>query len=204
MQKILYNSGTRFGKWEVLSQGQSNSRGLTWSCKCDCGTIRDVPGVALRNGKSASCGCANTDGVISKLWKGHGEIGHNLWNTILVGATSRGYEITVTIEDIWQLFLDQDRKCALTGIPLEMFLRTTAYRTYTNRRGGPRGQRVNGTASLDRIDNTKGYIPGNIQWVHKEINRMKGTLTSKQFVEWCKLVAKHNFQTQSLTSEKSA
>ena len=30
-----------------------------------------------------------------------------------------------------------------------------------------------GTASLDRIDSTKGYVRGNIQWVHKDINWFK-------------------------------
>ena len=28
---------------------------------------------------------------------------------------------------------------------------------------------------IDRIDNNLGYIIGNIQWVHKDINNLKGT-----------------------------
>lgn len=52
--------------------------------------------------------------------------------------------------------------------------------------------KVNGNASLDRIDNTKGYVAGNIQWVHKAINLMKLDLVQKDFINWCKKVAENN------------
>ena len=45
------------------------------------------------------------------------------------------------------------------------------------------------TASLDRIDNTKGYITGNVQWVHKQVNFMKGTMEQTEFIEFCKLIS---------------
>lgn len=48
------------------------------------------------------------------------------------------------------------------------------------------------TISLDRIDSTKGYIEGNVQWVHKSVNIMKSTLTQEQFINFCKLVAENN------------
>ena len=48
-----------------------------------------------------------------------------------------------------------------------------------------------GTASLDRIDSSKGYIQGNIQWVHKRINQMKWDSEENDFINWCKLVANH-------------
>ena len=44
------------------------------------------------------------------------------------------------------------------------------------------------TASFDRIDNSKGYEVGNIQWVHKEINMMRGTLSVDRFIELCEFV----------------
>ena len=45
------------------------------------------------------------------------------------------------------------------------------------------------TASLDRIDSSRGYVPENVQWVHKVINRMKGTLSDDEFKSWCRTVA---------------
>lgn len=44
------------------------------------------------------------------------------------------------------------------------------------------------TASLDRIDSAKGYVEGNVQWVHKRINLMKGTLSEKDFIAFCQMV----------------
>ena len=48
------------------------------------------------------------------------------------------------------------------------------------------------TASLDRIDSSKGYIKGNVQWVHKEFNKMKLDLLDKEFIDICKLVHKYH------------
>jgi len=45
------------------------------------------------------------------------------------------------------------------------------------------------TASLDRIDNSKGYEVGNIQWVHKEINMMRGPLSVDRFIELCEFIS---------------
>jgi len=44
------------------------------------------------------------------------------------------------------------------------------------------------TASLDRKDSSKGYIEGNVQWVHKDINMMKRHYTEEYFLRLCSLV----------------
>ena len=41
------------------------------------------------------------------------------------------------------------------------------------------------TASLDRIDQNKGYEIGNVQWVHKDVNLMKMYLDEKYFIGLC-------------------
>jgi len=43
--------------------------------------------------------------------------------------------------------------------------------------------------SLDRIDSGLGYDLGNIQWVHKNVNQMKWTLSQAAFIEICLAVA---------------
>ena len=48
------------------------------------------------------------------------------------------------------------------------------------------------TASVDRIDSTKGYLKGNVQWVHKSINQMKSNRTDEEFIALCKAVALYN------------
>jgi hypothetical protein len=48
------------------------------------------------------------------------------------------------------------------------------------------------TASLDRIDSSKGYIEGNLQWLHKRINIMKGNMSEKEFLDFCESVTLKN------------
>ncbi len=56
---IKDETGKRFGRWTVLGIVASpGRRGSYFSCRCECGTERDVSGLALRYGGSKSCGCS--------------------------------------------------------------------------------------------------------------------------------------------------
>ena len=48
------------------------------------------------------------------------------------------------------------------------------------------------TASLDRIDSDGAYTIDNVQWIHKDINRMKSNLKQENFIEYCRLIALYN------------
>lgn len=50
-------TGKKFGKWTVIKESNKKYSQVLWVCKCDCGTIKDVVGTGLRNGRSTSCGC---------------------------------------------------------------------------------------------------------------------------------------------------
>ena len=54
------------------------------------------------------------------------------------------------------------------------------------------GRKKERTASLDRIDSKLGYILGNIQWVHKQINEMKMDLAEVDFLRWVKIIAEYH------------
>lgn len=117
-------------------------------------------------------------GADSKLWTGCGKISGTVWGRIVRHAIrgSKVLSVDITIEDAWNQFLKQDSKCALTGQPL-CFSSTSSTLSQT-------------TASLDRIDSKKGYSKDNIQWVHKDINRMKWDFPEDHFIDLCKLVVK--------------
>jgi len=76
----------RFGRWLVIGQstresldgrgkktvGTNRARAARWICRCDCGMIREVPGEKMRQGKSKSCGCINTQDLAGRkfgTWK---------------------------------------------------------------------------------------------------------------------------------------
>lgn len=189
---ILYEQGTKFGKWTVLNEGPSSSQGKTWLCKCECGFERNVLGTRLRSGKSNSCGCDSIKATQQALWKGHGDISLTLFNSYKKGAANRNLIFDITIEQAWNLFLQQNKRCALTGLSLEMFSYVDHY-DYCAKgsKGGITGKRSHGTASLDRIDSNKGYTISNIQWIHKDINRMKMNMDQDYFLKLCKQIVDH-------------
>ena len=45
------------------------------------------------------------------------------------------------------------------------------------------------TASLDRKDSRKGYIKGNVQWLHSDINLMKQGIEQEKFIDMCRLIS---------------
>lgn len=51
-------TGQQFGKWTVQykTDKRTNSGGIYWHCKCQCGVERDVSSLSLRQGVSQSCG----------------------------------------------------------------------------------------------------------------------------------------------------
>ena len=48
-----------------------------------------------------------------------------------------------------------------------------------------------GTASLDRIDSSKGYTIDNVQWVHKKVNMMKKDMSDSEFIAWCNEISSY-------------
>jgi hypothetical protein len=87
-------------------------------------------------------------------------------------AEIRKLEFSITIEDVNQLYIDQNKTCALSGLEIGW---------------AEVGQ--DHTASIDRIDSTKGYTLRNIQLVHKDINMMKQQYSNQYFIEMCTMVA---------------
>lgn len=100
------------------------------------------------------------------------------WSTIKTNAKKRNLEFNITIEYAYQLFLKQNGKCALSGIEIKF--------------RHPYEARNIQTTSLDRIDSSKGYVEGNVQWVHKTVNVMKMNLTQEEFLQWCKIIYLNN------------
>jgi hypothetical protein len=89
-------------------------------------------------------------------------------------------EPDLTFDDIWQLWLKQKRMCAISG--REMLIRVM-----------PSGKLIDPLSpSIDRIDNQKGYILNNVQWLCYQVNGMKGTMTQQELLEWCKAIVAQN------------
>lgn len=118
-------------------------------------------------------------------WKGFGDLSGDHWRRINKGAKCRNLEISITIEDAWNKYLQQNGKCAISGVDITL-----------------RGQEIGisskyvhkkTTASLDRIDSKNGYTLDNIQWIHKDLNQMKSDRSMQTFLYWIQTIYKNQF-----------
>lgn len=156
--------------------GKRHSGSIVWLVECIyCGNKRKLDKYHMERNKS--CGCQK-NGIIKRAnYKGYQLISGSYWNSIKKNASSRGLELSITKEYIWELYLKQSKRCALSGADIhfpEQFVHH------------------DGTASLDRIDSSVGYIEGNVQWLHKDVNFMKQQFSEERFIEWCKKISIYN------------
>lgn len=176
MRKTSDITNQTFGYFLVLSLNHINKHSDSmWNCLCKCGTLKIISRNALLTGNTISCGCSRR-GEHNEQWTGFGDISGNFWYIIKHNALERKIKFDITIEEAWKQFELQNGKCYLSDIKLH-FSETNAVHFI----GGT-------TASLDRIDNEKGYIKSNIAWTHKDINFIKSTLSVKNLLYWCNLI----------------
>jgi len=171
-------SGQKFGQLQVIKFLKKEKEKVYWECLCECGKIKDTYTSLLMTGRMTHCGCNKKEmpyGYRHGNWHGFAEISQRYWKTLEKGAITRKLEFSINKKDTWNLFLKQNRKCALSGVEL-IFA--------TNKLSDQ-------TASLDRIDSSKGYTEDNVQWIHKDLQSMKMNQSEKDFIKWCKLIANH-------------
>ena len=166
----------KFGMWRVVKYSHFNpiNHRHLWFCCCDCGIEKIIREDTLIGGLSKSCGCVNRHRRFNnRRWKGVGDISGTMWRKLQGGAKRRKISFCLAIEDLWTLYLRQNKKCALTGLDITFSKKVNDY---------------DGNASLDRIDSNKGYTIDNVQWVDKRVNNIKQDLPETEFIELCKLV----------------
>jgi hypothetical protein len=106
-------------------------------------------------------------------YSGYEEITGVFWSTLKGSAKRRNIIFNINKKYVWNIFLKQNKKCALTGIDLFFDVAN---------------KKFSGNASLDRIDSSKGYIEGNVQWVTKTINIIKRDLHNTDFLLLCQQI----------------
>lgn len=173
--------GKTFGKLTIgdlrVKDGVAGRRWVA-VCKCSCGKegIERLPGVLLR-GESKSCGCGRNEirkyGSANPAFKGAGDISGGRWSIYRCQARKRKLSFNINAAYGWKLFLAQKGRCVLTGLDLSF----------------PKTSHGAATASLDRIDSSKGYVKSNVQWVHRDINLMKRDFDEGWFKHLCSLVS---------------
>lgn len=136
-------TGRRFGKLVVISWS-GDSR---WLCKCDCGNESRALTANLKRGNTGSCGC------VRNIKSSKRATIHGLYNT-------RAYKTWLSVKR--RCF---DTKCSsyqdygAKGISMWDVWRSDVARFVADV-----GQPPTANHTLDRIENSQGYFPGNVRW----------------------------------------
>lgn len=173
--------GQEKGNFKITKYlGKFNEREYHYEFACKfCGKTRKGRWGAWNRGcYKALCECQKELGNKHHAWKGCGELSQNYFRRYYHSSAKRGLEFSITIEYAWKIYQQQKGRCALSGWNIKL------EQNYDKRHQQ--------TASIDRIDSSKGYIEGNIQWIHRDINYLKCNCDSFYFLEICNAIAKTN------------
>ncbi len=89
------------------------------------------------------------------------------------------HENNLDLEYLKNLWQEQKSICPYTKILLELPEYSNSHLIHPTKR-----------ASIDRIDSSKGYIKGNVQYVSTPINYMKNTMSHEETLEFLQLITK--------------
>lgn len=165
--------------------------------RCDCGKQEIKRKDWVLSGRTISCKSCSAKRTAAKFpmpvrKTGFGDLSGTHFLAIKHGALRRNISFDLTPIQLWELYQEQQGKCALTGLPITL--------TRDIKNNNVNWEVV--TASLDRIDSKDSYHIKNVQWVHKEINRLKNNYTLEELLYWSKLLLdKHGNPDPSSTNE---
>jgi len=158
-------AGQRFGRTVAVERTGEKRWGVyIWRCICDCQTEHSAAVNSLRSGLVKSCGClaAETAGALAKTHGQYGTPAYKVWDGMMQrcgNPNNTGYKryggAGITVCERWRDFAN--------------FL-------------SDMGERPKGL-SIDRIDNTRGYEPGNCRWAtsrQQRMNQSVPTITLEQ------------------------
>ena len=170
-------TGRRFGRLVAVSRDvRVMPNGKTqggWTCMCDCGTEKWVSAGNLTGGSIKSCGCIRKESQHAAK-----DPMYNTWNTIRHRILNPHYKDYrnyggrgLTLDPEWADDFFAFREWVLQNL----------------------GAKPSATHTLDRAENSVGYLKGNLRWAtpetqgnnrrsNRRITRDGETLTLKQ---WC-------------------
>lgn len=147
LKTLIDISGKRFGYWKVIERVENRFGKSYWLCECKCGKRKEISGSTVKNGYSIQCkSCSSRQNMIKHGYCSGGKIPeYFIWRAIkdrCLNPNCKGYKNYgargITICEEWKN-------------SFECFINSVGYKPFKG-------------ATIDRIDNEKGYFPDNVRW----------------------------------------
>jgi len=155
MQNKTDMIGKRFGRLTVIAFGEKHrypcgSLRWKWKCRCDCGKETIVDATTLRRGVSKSCGCLASETTRTRSFK-HGcanrkNIVPEYYSWKAMTRRCRDQQ-----DDNYYLYGARGINVCNEWMDIRKFIADV-------------GKRPSARHTLERIDNSIGYFPGNVKW----------------------------------------
>lgn len=147
------------GRWQRECPSCGNNVTHARRNYCVHAALLEQPCIRCSNISNHPCGMV---GAVRVAW----------YNSFHKSALTRGYVWELTPEYIDTMYHEQKGQCIYSGLPITWSVTGWDH-----------------TASIDRIDNAKGYTEDNVQLVHKDVNMMRGSLDDGTFRMLCIAIA---------------
>ena len=155
LRRFIDETGKRYFRLVVLRPASNpKGAGRVWLCLCDCGKETLVKGPYLRNGNTTSCGCRGLE-TLSEGRVTHGKSHlseYKLWEAALDRCRNPRNKA-------WEDYGGRGITFSSVFLDFDVFYAELGPRPFSK-------------AVLDRINNDKGYEPGNIRWVTRSESNM--------------------------------
>lgn len=149
--KLLDLTGQTYGRLTVLRNAPKRKGRIAWECKCSCGRIVAVTTHDLRDSRNVSCGCYHREFLAN-------------------GGPNKTHGLSGT--PIYAIWKSMKARCSRQTDKLYPYYGGRGIRV-SERWIGPNGlvnfvadvgRRPGPSHSLERIDNSGHYEPGNVRW----------------------------------------
>lgn len=162
------------GMYKAPGKAGGTSAKFRWRCT-RCGQEFGPSQIGdIRRFSTGRC-CTKSKKYGDIRW-GYGVVPPAYMRSLHYSATKRGLDFEVRGEYLDALWQRQDGRCAYTGLEIKI---------------------GDGTASLDRIDPSLGYIEGNVQWTYTPVNIMKWDRSHEEFMKLCSLIVNREKETNN-------
>lgn len=162
MPKLINLTGKKFGELTVLKRAENSKKGkIQWLVRCSCGKEVIKPGNHLKDSRF----CRR--GGHARLGTGKAAFNHVI-RTYKRNAERRNLEWNLSEQEVFDI---SQRPCSYCGNPPDHIIKASTYKVI--------GDFI--YSGLDRVDNTKGYIAGNVVPCCQSCNWMKKDFTFREF-----------------------